>query len=307
MLYDQLTAAGIKVWWDKKCLQPGLAWEKGFLDGLVKSSIFMPILSRGSINDPNNAKSNFSLLTESSMDNVLLELRISLELLERGMLFFIYPIMLGDLDPTTDIYANYFSCGAYPELTNQSNLCVRPVELKTQEHLDRQCLGTPLLENLSVESIVNKILENQGCTVTGHKKNIFDQTLLDAKKMIELRELRKSSPFVPPRERKLSNSTNGESVAIDVNDFDTVRLSRVSNYRPSVRRPSKPGCNVANNSIEMSAVYSIAGTVIREEDSESLVIRKQSSSLGYNTIYGSSNKSNDDNEVVSTLWANINN
>jgi hypothetical protein len=74
----------------------GESWEKGFSDGLVKSSIFMPILSRGSINDSTNPRSNFTKLTETSnCDNMLLEYRIALDLFARGMLDFVYPIMIG--------------------------------------------------------------------------------------------------------------------------------------------------------------------------------------------------------------------
>eukprot|EP01042_Synura_sphagnicola_P036655 gene36655-biopygen16334 len=29
-LYDALTGKNLKVWWDKKCLEPGQNWEEGF-------------------------------------------------------------------------------------------------------------------------------------------------------------------------------------------------------------------------------------------------------------------------------------
>jgi len=55
----------------------------------------MPILSRGAINEPNNARRNFGLLRSASpCDNVLLESRLALELFERGMVEFMYPIMV---------------------------------------------------------------------------------------------------------------------------------------------------------------------------------------------------------------------
>jgi hypothetical protein len=57
----------------------------GFCNGLAKSCIFLPILSRGAINDVNNSRSNFTALTASSnCDNVLLEHRLALELQQRG-------------------------------------------------------------------------------------------------------------------------------------------------------------------------------------------------------------------------------
>ena len=45
-LYDRLTNKGHKVWWDKKCLEPGVNWEEGFCAGLINSRQFVCILSR---------------------------------------------------------------------------------------------------------------------------------------------------------------------------------------------------------------------------------------------------------------------
>ena len=58
-LFNVLTAAGARVWFDVKCLQPGESWEDGFCSGLAQSSIFIPILSRGAIK-------NFSQLSPTS-------------------------------------------------------------------------------------------------------------------------------------------------------------------------------------------------------------------------------------------------
>ena len=92
-LYELLTAAGIKVWWDAKCLQPGVPWEDGFCDGLVKSGIFLPLLSRGAINHATSARQSFPLLTEdSACDNVLLEYRLALELREMGLVSKVIPL-----------------------------------------------------------------------------------------------------------------------------------------------------------------------------------------------------------------------
>jgi len=90
-LYDKLMDKGVKVWWDKECLKPGVSWEEGFCDGLVKSRCFVPLLSRKAI------KSRFEALTENSWcDNVLLEYRLAVELADRGMLERMYPVFIGD-------------------------------------------------------------------------------------------------------------------------------------------------------------------------------------------------------------------
>jgi len=80
-LYEALTAQGVTVWWDKMCLQPGEKWEEGFCEGLAKSDVFVPLLSRAAINHPTIPWQNFGKLTaESRCDNVFLEHRLALEL-----------------------------------------------------------------------------------------------------------------------------------------------------------------------------------------------------------------------------------
>ena len=70
-LYRRLTARGLKVWWDKASLLPGVDWEQGFCTGLMKSKAFVPLLSR-------KALANFEGLFETSpCDNVLLEFRLA--------------------------------------------------------------------------------------------------------------------------------------------------------------------------------------------------------------------------------------
>ena len=63
-LYDKLTAAGLKVWWDKKCLKGAKKWEDGFVDGMLNSAMIVPVLSRKLL-------TGFEKLTpESACDNV---------------------------------------------------------------------------------------------------------------------------------------------------------------------------------------------------------------------------------------------
>ena len=45
-LYDKLTAAGLRVWWDRRCLKGGQLWEDGFVDGMLASAMIVPVLSR---------------------------------------------------------------------------------------------------------------------------------------------------------------------------------------------------------------------------------------------------------------------
>ena len=43
---------GIKVWWDKKCLVPGVDWKEGFCAGLCDSKTYVCLLSKEAINHP---------------------------------------------------------------------------------------------------------------------------------------------------------------------------------------------------------------------------------------------------------------
>jgi serine/threonine protein kinase len=81
-LYEMLTRRGLKVWWDKKCLQPGEPWENGFCGGVMNSSAFVCVLSKGAINDESSGevRNYWALSADSGCDFVLLEHRLAVEL-----------------------------------------------------------------------------------------------------------------------------------------------------------------------------------------------------------------------------------
>ena len=132
-LYNRLTSMGLKVYWDKKCLKPGEKWEGmqlchehfthplhacslhphittplcipihlttssgGFCTGLAKAKVFIPLLSKEGINNPDRPWQNFSKLTESSpCDNVFLEYRMALDLCKRGLVDTVFPVFFPD-------------------------------------------------------------------------------------------------------------------------------------------------------------------------------------------------------------------
>ena len=45
-LYEELTKRELKVFYDKKSLLPGLRWEHSFVDGLRRSLVIVPVLSK---------------------------------------------------------------------------------------------------------------------------------------------------------------------------------------------------------------------------------------------------------------------
>jgi hypothetical protein len=171
-----------------------VSWEEGFCDGLVKSRIFMPILSRNAINDPDKSSQNFAQLEETSRcDNVLLEHLLAVELQQRGLIERIYPVMIGDriidrdnnnASLVTYRYTNYFATGCHPSLPKETeSVIVRAVDDQLRAHLDRLCLGTPLLENMTVTRILNMLTKNQGKLVEGPEASAFESILADVKKM----------------------------------------------------------------------------------------------------------------------------
>lgn len=106
------------------------------------------------------------LTSTSACDNVLLEYRLGNELRERGMLILSYPIFVGDKD-STGTYKNYFASGCHPNLSLVDKVVVSKIEDKLFEHLSNHALGSPMVENMSVASIINGITADQGAFIEG--------------------------------------------------------------------------------------------------------------------------------------------
>ena len=161
-----------------------------FCDGLVKSRIFLPIISKDAINSDTEPMYNFQNLTpDSKCDNVLLEYWLALELMHRGFIDKIYPIMIGGRSPCDDqgiptySYANFFQDGGQPVLSPRGPVIVASVERLIEYHLDRLCLGSTILHSLSVSKILSSILKNQGRLIEGVATTAFDLIPDDVIKM----------------------------------------------------------------------------------------------------------------------------
>ena len=177
LMYKMLTEKGLRVWWDKKCLQPGVDWEEGFCEGLINSRAFVALLSRGGLQ-------NFEGLTESSRcDNVLFEYRLALELQSLNLLEFVFPVFIGDspghvvADPRACTYTK-FSAPNCPAIS------VRSVETKLCEHLNNQGLGTPVSSNRTVKEIYEAVCKHQGGFVQGDGGVAFCALVDSIQKMI---------------------------------------------------------------------------------------------------------------------------
>jgi hypothetical protein len=178
-MYDMLTGKGFAVWLDVHKLKDGVSWEEGFCNGLVNSRAFLPIISSAAI------KARFENLTEiSKCDNVLLEHRLATELQARGMIEYIYPLFVGDLDTVTQQYGNYFHQGCAP--SPASSACVSAVEEKLKIHLDNQGLGLPYKTSPSVREVLASISICQGGRVEGNDLDvILDSIAVRVSKMVQ--------------------------------------------------------------------------------------------------------------------------
>jgi len=194
-IYDELTSSGVSVWWDKRCLKPGQNWEEGFCSGLVDCSALVCLLSREGMKNANNPLMNFERLEPNSKcDNVLLEWRLALELKERGMLLGLYPVMIGDVESTTDShsrsYSNYFKSGCNPAAPD---ITIDVLENKLREHLDRESLGYPYKNSESVKSLLQTVLSNQGGFVEGEQETAISTVCASIRAMVQdIREVSKA-------------------------------------------------------------------------------------------------------------------
>jgi len=196
-IYTKLTSMNLRVFWDKTCLAAGKNWEEGFATGLCGSSIFVPVISRAAL------KSSYeSLQVDSNVDNVLLEHRLACELSERELITHIYPIFVGDIDSSGQ-YDYYFSSDAKP---NAPDITVLKLEATVMDHLDRLGLGLPLIPNITVKGIVDRINKNNGGFVQGNDLESILLTLCNniAKIVIDKQAVSSSS----------SSSSSSDDVSI---------------------------------------------------------------------------------------------
>jgi hypothetical protein len=172
-LYDVLTAKGMKVWLDIKCLDSGENWKEGFVAGLVSSSVFVCLISRSAVYNTSSDKSNFTTLQESSpTDNFFLELRLSLELQQVGLCEAICPLLIGAFDETTKSFS-LFDKGSCP-VERMPDIAVDSVERDLQGAMEMQALGKPLVPRRTVKSVVSAMLKKECVSLVGPETETFD-------------------------------------------------------------------------------------------------------------------------------------
>jgi serine/threonine protein kinase len=167
-LYNALVDRGVRVWWDQKSLLPGEPWDQKFCEGLAKSRIIAPLLSRAAMKSPTNPRQNLETLHESSpCDNVLLEHRLALELRDRGLIEKIFPLFIGDKKEDGTTYTRYLFNGSdsnYPACPEE---VLQSLELKLKSELEILGLGLPFEESMTIAKIEAEITRYQGYFIEG--------------------------------------------------------------------------------------------------------------------------------------------
>lgn len=181
-LYDELTARGFKIWFDKKYLESGVDWKEGFCAGLANSRTFISLLSRGAVNNPQQLRCCYPSLTEDSpCDNVLLEQRLALELRDLGLIDRLYPVLIGDLNPATQSFSAYFEGGCHPVCPAVS---VSAVEVELVHHFEFLALGSPLSANKTVRDVVAGLTACQGGKLEGSEEQAFSAVVAAIETML---------------------------------------------------------------------------------------------------------------------------
>ena len=223
-LYDLLTAApyNLSVYRDANCLKSGVDWEQGFIEGVVSSRAFVPLLSRDAINNPIEGKPNFSKVTlESPVDNVLLEYRMAVELQGLGLIEYMFPVFIGNKDDTTEEYSKYFECGCHP---SSPDVAVKSVEEKLLHHMESQALGTPLVPNRTVKSVMGAVTTCQGAFVVGALDQSFNKIAATIHKMLKDTPENEAPPAILMRKSSTTVMTPRGGLHIQKMLYDTLQV-----------------------------------------------------------------------------------
>jgi hypothetical protein len=78
-------------------------------------------------------------------------------------------------------YAHYFKSGCHPQFSNDD--VVANVESQVRAHLERMCLGCPLMDEMSTAAVLKAIVKNQGHVVDGAIGPSFSKVHQDILKM----------------------------------------------------------------------------------------------------------------------------
>ena len=173
-LYDSLSALTIeetgqklRVYLDQTRLEDGQRWDSGFMEGLSKSWVFVPIVSVGSVQPMMSLE-----VGKDWCDNVLLEWTAALELHQRGVVKAVLPVLASQGSFFSDAQAAFGGLSALP-----AHACAATMEQVVMHMKDitddgsteglrelvQQASGQP---EPTIQGVVNSLLKFQGIQVT---------------------------------------------------------------------------------------------------------------------------------------------
>ena len=106
---------------------------------------------------------------------------MAVELQGLGLIEKVFPVFVGNIDPSTGEYGNYFGGGCHPPLPD---VTVRAVEEKLSHHMESQALGTPLEPDRTVLSVVTAMTACQGAFIQGEAEGTFAAAAMGIAKML---------------------------------------------------------------------------------------------------------------------------
>jgi serine/threonine protein kinase len=163
---------------------------------LANSAIYIPVISRLSLNHPSNPRYNLSYLHQDSedIDDILLEYRMALELAAAGLVESIKPILVGDLikrPGQSASFQSYFENDCCP-------LCIyEPVDVVEEELLyllqsSYFKLGGPITNFQGVYSCIQRILSMECAHIlVGKKEKAVDEMIRDIFSLVAAVDLRR--------------------------------------------------------------------------------------------------------------------
>ena len=161
------TGQKLRVYLDSTRLEDGQRWDSGFMEGLAKSWVFVPIVSVGSVQPMMNLSEG-----EDWVDNVLLEWAAALELHRRGNVKAVLPLLASQADFFSDTDAAFGGVSALP--THVSAATMEQVAMHLQEHTDDGSITglRELVQQASgqaeptIQAVLTSLLKFQGIKVT---------------------------------------------------------------------------------------------------------------------------------------------
>ena len=186
-LYALLTAAGLRVWFDKAdgCIPAGCEWRTAFCGGLCTSRVFIPLISRTAVSGAANIGNWKELRNDSKCDNMFLEQRLAVELLERKLLERCCPVFIGDEAkfagrkrlPNAEPSHVGWDWSAAPSLTDPT--IVTSVETELCLQLESAGLGAPVLNQTasSLGGVWSRISSFQAHFVEGPRTEALEEVV----------------------------------------------------------------------------------------------------------------------------------